>query len=735
MKKLYSQLAMLLVFSLIFGSIQVCAAELNIESIFSGGYVDAPGEQDIPVYYGHADIDNICTGGAGELPEYYMTEHLPALKSQGRYETCWAFSSTALGEIYALNHTDEFPGVVSADYAEAQLAYFMYNTVPDPLGGTAGDNNSFKGDYNAFNRGGSILYAENVLNTWTGLVSENQVPYSSVSSIISKGLSNEYAYSKDVVHMKGYKNLDLKSNRKEAKALIMENGAIASRIYISRSYYSSLYNSYYYSGNKIVNHAITIVGWDDTFSKDKFSSKPAGDGAWIVKNSYLNSDNASFCYEGYFYLSYYDATLSTAYAFEFENIGRHDTLYQYDGGMITNGVVGDGIVGANAFTAKKTDFGEYIDSVGFYSGGTDSRFVVDIYIDLPEDGSPTSGNHVIGANTTIDTTLQGFYSVSLNKAVYVAPETRFSIVVKSLDNGILGIEGCSESNWVNYYSKVTALPLQSYIVTDGVWNDITKVEEFSGSGNMRIKAYGKDAKSVHNAYNETESGSEEYNSEDGKDVKVDDGDNNSSVNNSTAVSPENSSSDNNSTENNNSAEAAEDVVTIVKNNLSALDNGYFVEYECGADISKIDNLPVVTEYVPYKGMKAIKLPKLKREGYTFKGWYMNGKRVSKITKKMCGNLKLYAKWQENIYTIKYKRGVKGATRGVKGNMSAVRNIPYSRLISLDKCSYYREGYYFAGWSVDKRSAVTVYKDEETVSSLNAKNKAAVSLYAIWRQKQ
>ena len=50
------------------------------------------------------------------------------------------------------------------------------------------------------------------------------------------------------------------------------------------------------------NHAICVVGWDDNYSKDNFNSKPAGDGAFLIKNSWGST-------QSYFYISYYDTVL------------------------------------------------------------------------------------------------------------------------------------------------------------------------------------------------------------------------------------------------------------------------------------------------------------------------------------------------------------------------------------------------------------------------------------------
>ena len=42
----------------------------------------------------------------------------------------------------------------------------------------------------------------------------------------------------------------------------------------------------FHNNEEYPNHAVTIIGWDDNYSKDNFVSKPERDGAWIVKNSY-----------------------------------------------------------------------------------------------------------------------------------------------------------------------------------------------------------------------------------------------------------------------------------------------------------------------------------------------------------------------------------------------------------------------------------------------------------------
>ena len=68
------------------------------------------------------------------------------------------------------------------------------------------------------------------------------------------------------------------------KEAIQTYGAIFSSFYWSASRYNSSTYGYYYSGTTYSNHAITLVGWDDNYSKDNFNPRrPSGDGAFIVK--------------------------------------------------------------------------------------------------------------------------------------------------------------------------------------------------------------------------------------------------------------------------------------------------------------------------------------------------------------------------------------------------------------------------------------------------------------------
>ncbi|MBU2650758.1 MAG: T9SS type A sorting domain-containing protein [Bacteroidetes bacterium] len=80
---------------------------------------------------------------------------------------------------------------------------------------------------------------------------------------------------------------------------VMTVGAVYTMIYYSAAYYNPTKFTYYYSGSPQVNHAVDIVGWNDTLTT------AGGQGAWIIRNSY----GAGWGDAGYFYVSYNDNSI------------------------------------------------------------------------------------------------------------------------------------------------------------------------------------------------------------------------------------------------------------------------------------------------------------------------------------------------------------------------------------------------------------------------------------------
>lgn len=106
---------------------------------------------------------------------------------------------------------------------------------------------------------------------------------------------------------------------------------------------------YTYDDGVNANHGVTIVGYDDDYPATNFieGHQPPENGAWLVKNSWGSGEeefpnkgpaNWGIVNEetgnntGYFWLSYYDASLSMIEAFVFDksNVGKKYYLNQHD---------------------------------------------------------------------------------------------------------------------------------------------------------------------------------------------------------------------------------------------------------------------------------------------------------------------------------------------------------------------------------------------------------------------
>jgi len=130
-----------------------------------------------------------------------------------------------------------------------------------------------------------------------------------------------------------------------------------------------------------------------------------------------------------------------------------------------------------------------------------------------------------------------------------------------------------------------------------------------------------------------------------------------------------------------------------------------------------------------------------REGYTFKGWatsfdgsvvYSDKASVSNLTTTNGGTYELYAVWQANIYTIVYNgNGAEGST------MSSTHS--YGTATNLTANGFYKEGWYFLGWSTTAKNLASgsvaetyvQYVDKASVSNLTTTNGATINLYAVW----
>ena len=463
----------------------------------SNGYRTSPNSTGVPAV--KQQDSNLKK--ASYIPSVYqnqlsdLTIRFPGTRSQGKYNTCWAFSAIGLAEFDLI--TDNETADKSIDLSELQLAYFTYHNAEDPLGGTFGDSltiSSGMSDY--LTLGGNLDYASRTLLQWEGVADENNVPYAIAPTTTT--LADSYAFKKDVAHLQNVYIISLSKNPELVKQEIMNHGAAGIGLYVDETPIydgSTVYGQtgetvatyYCLDSSKVPNHAVNIVGWDDNFPASGFKNQPAGNGAWLCRNSW--SDETTNSINSYFWLSYYDTTLEDgAWIFDFESADNYDYNYQYDGGSLVAKPFNFKTC-ANVFKTKAAD-NELLKAVSLtMTKNANVPYTISIYTNLTNPAKPRSG--MLAAKVSGTTTYAGTNTIKLNKAVSVPKGTYYSVVVTLKKSGGVDVEYGASGNGLT--SRVFCDFNQSFIYSDGKWEDLADVNGAYGIGNLCIKAFSDNA--------------------------------------------------------------------------------------------------------------------------------------------------------------------------------------------------------------------------------------------------
>ncbi len=538
---------------------------LNVQSLYNYS-ADEPmalSEENLPAKYDLRDVDG--------------SNYVTSVKNQGHWGTCWTFATMASLESSMLKHgVTGLDDQSEPDLSELQLAWFASTplseetyekssllTSPMDLHDQVGEGISVKtkGDTQiplvkrVMNKGGLYTVSIAALSSWQGVVAEEDLPYSLVPDDRSEGYSDdeqgpgEEHRNVSTMHVQNVNQLPspatftvaigggktdysddyvFDSAAQDAiKKALMNNGAVAmsyhatnKKEYFNSHTYSQYVNKYITSGDGAtsVNHAVTIVGWDDNYSKDNFGDPsadpkdrnvPPADGAWIIKNSW-GSDWGD---GGYFYLSYYDMTISTPTVFMFDDVEgsgaySYDYNYQYDflgaasAAQIRPNAFGDDARFANVFTAKGH---EQLAAVSVMSVNPNSTVEYEVY-KLDDDATgPTDGTLVAQGERSIE--FAGYHTIDLDEQIDLRAGERFSVVetVEGRDGRYVPLEIASrdiadpdemadETRMSYQEAKVSAG--QSYISQDdGMnWTDAVEItaDDIDASSQTLPSVYGCD---------------------------------------------------------------------------------------------------------------------------------------------------------------------------------------------------------------------------------------------------
>jgi C1A family cysteine protease len=325
------------------------------------------------------------------------------------------------------------------------------------------------------NAGGNDFMATAYFARWSGPVSAASDPYMDGSSQSPSFLPVE-KHVQQVLFVPARTGPLSNDN---IKSTIMDYGAVYSTIRWEDPSYNSRTASYYYSGDGDPNHAIDIVGWDDSYNSNNFATPAPGNGAFICQNSW----GTGWGDQGFFYISYYDSRIGRDNAmFTAEPPTNYQKVYQYDPyGWVANfGLGSDTAYFANVFTASGSD---QLKAVSFYTTATYADYDVKVFLD-PDQGPVSSQGYQ--ASMSGNFAMPGYHTVMLDAPISLKAGERFSVAVKARSPG-WNFPVAIEYPISGYSGSATASAGQSYISSDGgSWQDLTTSQP---NTNVCIKAF------------------------------------------------------------------------------------------------------------------------------------------------------------------------------------------------------------------------------------------------------
>jgi len=458
---------------------------------------------------------------AVNIPTSYdaRTVHeLTSVKDQANLGICWSYTAIAATEASLI-----FRGKAdtSVNLDEQNLAYYTYHAMPDPLGLLGNDHTESSNSLDYLEYGGNNWKSMMTLANWAGYVPQmfeitRAMSASDVDPLITAALSAGTGLipGSDTYHLEDAYVINM-SDVSTVKEMLMKYGAADIAMYMDGSFYNSATHSYYYNGLASTgsNHEVTLVGWDDAYSKSNFQEgyQPANDGAWLIRNSW----GSGWGDGGYFWISYDDTVVSNTTApnysqatfFIAEPADNYDHCYQYDGVNQTAWYpIKNSVSEANAFTAQKN---ESLQAVSFYTyANTNVNYTVEIYRIDKDATDPTSGTKV--SEQSGIQVYSGYHTVKLDTPVQLPKGQRYSVVIKlSKENEKINVLFDTSESIGDLTDISTSAAGQSFFNMGYGWYDFADPSSSSGNGNLKIKAFTKEDKySASYAFQSSTSGKE-----------------------------------------------------------------------------------------------------------------------------------------------------------------------------------------------------------------------------------
>ncbi len=389
------------------------------------------------------------------------------VKNQMGTEECWAFTANTLLETNLKLRNNE-----TMDFSERYLDYATSRTF-------LGNEINESGFGREVGEGGNVSIALPFYVSGKGPILEEEMPFENnenkiaLSEIEGKepvkkinsykmfptlyktrnGNQTIYTNGGDIT----YTTSEVNEIRNEIKEHIVKYGAVSAVTFgdASNTYGFSQTNgnrvSYYCDDDsKIINHQVTIVGWDDNYAISNFNSnhRPTKPGAYIV----LNSWGENWGENGYYYVSYEDVWIEAGvYGIEEIVDINYDNIYQHDEYGLSSVVNTSNnvkvVYGANVFERDSTQ-NERVTEIGLFAF---ENMTCEIYIN-PNNGN-LNKNELVKVTNNIKTIHPGYQAIPLDIPIALTGDN-FVVAVK-------------------YISEIEArIPIE-YRMSGGFWENVT----------------------------------------------------------------------------------------------------------------------------------------------------------------------------------------------------------------------------------------------------------------------